>query len=160
MRCDHGLRHTMDFMGDTVFYDATHPGSRDFVWHQAKKNYYDLGIRIFWLDEAEPEYSVYDYPNYRYHLGTDLQVGNLYPVMYAKTFYDGMEQAGQKQIVTWFAVPGPAARSTGRWCGAAILIPVSAPCRRQLRIGLSMGMAGIPWWTMDCGGFHGGGPRK
>ena len=28
--------------------------------------------------------------------------------------------------------------------------------RNQLAIGLNMGMAGIPWWTSDIGGFHGG----
>jgi alpha-glucosidase (family GH31 glycosyl hydrolase) len=33
-----------------------------------KKNYYDLGIKLFWLD-AEPEYRAYDFDNYRYHAG-------------------------------------------------------------------------------------------
>ncbi len=28
--------------------------------------------------------------------------------------------------------------------------------RNQLSAGLNMGMAGIPWWTTDIGGFHGG----
>ena len=28
--------------------------------------------------------------------------------------------------------------------------------REQLAAGLSMGMAGIPWWTTDIGGFHSG----
>ena len=28
--------------------------------------------------------------------------------------------------------------------------------REQLQAGLSMGMAGIPWWTSDIGGFLGG----
>ena len=28
--------------------------------------------------------------------------------------------------------------------------------RRQICAGLSMGYAGIPWWTMDIGGFHDG----
>lgn len=160
VRCDHGLRHTMDFMGDTVFYDATHPGSRDFVWRQAKKNYYDLGIRIFWLDEAEPEYSVYDYPNYRYHLGPDLQVGNLYPVMYAKTFYDGMEQEGQKQIVNLVRCAWAGSQKYGALVWSGDIDSSFRAMQTQLRIGLSMGMAGIPWWTMDCGGFHGGNPES
>ena len=30
--------------------------------------------------------------------------------------------------------------------------------RNQLCAGLNMGMAGIPWWTTDIGGFHGGDP--
>ena len=28
--------------------------------------------------------------------------------------------------------------------------------RNQLAAGLNMGLAGIPWWTTDIGGFHGG----
>ena len=30
--------------------------------------------------------------------------------------------------------------------------------RNQLAAGLNMGLAGIPWWTTDIGGFHGGNP--
>jgi alpha-D-xyloside xylohydrolase len=30
--------------------------------------------------------------------------------------------------------------------------------RNQLAAGLNMGIAGIPWWTTDIGGFHGGDP--
>ncbi len=26
----------------------------------------------------------------------------------------------------------------------------------QVNTGLNMGLAGIPWWTTDIGGFHGG----
>ncbi len=87
VRVDRGIRTTMDFLGDTVFYDPTNPEARDFVWKTAKKNYYDKGIKIFWLDEAEPEYSIYDFENYRYHLGPNVQIGNIYPAMYAKTFF-------------------------------------------------------------------------
>ena len=32
--------------------------------------------------------------------------------------------------------------------------------RRQVCAGLSMGAAGIPWWTTDIGGFHGGWTEK
>ena len=51
---------------DTIHYDATNPEAREFVWNEVKKNYYDKGVRVFWLDEAEPEYSYYDFDNYRY----------------------------------------------------------------------------------------------
>jgi alpha-D-xyloside xylohydrolase len=61
VRVERGHRTTMDFQGDCVFFDATNPASRDFVWQTAKKNYFDLGIKTFWLDEAEPEYSRYDF---------------------------------------------------------------------------------------------------
>ena len=80
MRTERGVATTMEFLGDTVFFDATNPKAREHVWKVVKRNYYDKGVRIFWLDEAEPEYAVYDFDNYRYHLGSNLQVGNIYPL--------------------------------------------------------------------------------
>src|SRR2546423_1854169 len=33
-----------------------------------------------------------------------------------------------------------------------------ASLRAQIRAGLSVAVSGIPWWTTDIGGFHGGDP--
>lgn len=99
VRTDRGIRITMDFCGNTVFFDATNPGGRAYVWEKTKQNYFDRGIRIFWLDEAEPEYTAYDFDNYRYWLGPNLAVGNTYPLHYAQTFYEGQRKAGQEQVV-------------------------------------------------------------
>lgn len=54
---------------DTLHFDATNPEARSYVWNKVKQNYYDKGIKVFWLDEAEREYSFYDFDHYRYHLG-------------------------------------------------------------------------------------------
>ena len=99
IRTDRGFRMVMDFHGNTIHFDATNPDARNYVWNKAKENYYEKGIKVFWLDEAEPEYSVYDFDNYRYHLGPNVQVGNIYPAMYAKAFYDGMKAEGQEQVI-------------------------------------------------------------
>ena len=44
----------IDFMqalfGLTFFFDATNPEAQAFVWEQCRKNYYQYGIRCFWLD--------------------------------------------------------------------------------------------------------------
>jgi alpha-D-xyloside xylohydrolase len=94
IRCDRGYPISMDFQGNTLHFDATNPAAREYVWGKAKQNYYSKGVKVFWLDEAEPEYTYYDFDNYRYFLGPDVQVGNIYPVMYAKTFFDGMKKEG------------------------------------------------------------------
>ena len=47
----------------------------------------------------EPEYAVYDFDHYRYHLGPNLQVGNIYPLKYAQGFYEGMTAQEQENIV-------------------------------------------------------------
>lgn len=58
VQTERGLPINMDFLGNTTYFDATHPGARDYVWGKAKRNYYDKGVKLFWLDEAEPEFSV------------------------------------------------------------------------------------------------------
>ncbi len=63
-------------------------------------------MKLFWLDEAEPEFGVYDYDNYRYYAGPVLEVGNIYPRMYAKTFFDGMTAAGEKQVINLLRCAG------------------------------------------------------
>ncbi len=158
IRTERGFRTGLYFQGATVHYDATNPEAGRFVWDKVKKNYYDIGIKTFWLDEAEPEYTAYDFDNYRYFLGTDLEVGNYYPVGYAKGFFDGQKEAGQKNIVNLLRCAWAGSQKYGAlvWSGD---IASSFEClRNQLSAGLNMGMAGIPWWTTDIGGFHGGDP--
>ena len=65
IRTERGLRASMNFISESIHYDATNPGAQKFVWDICKRNYFDHGIELFWLDEAEPEYSVYDFDNYR-----------------------------------------------------------------------------------------------
>ena len=74
--------------------------AQKFVWEKCKENYYKNGIRCFWLDEAEPEYGPYDFDNYRYYEGPALQCSNVYPVGYAKGFYDGLKAEGEKDIMS------------------------------------------------------------
>lgn len=156
VRTERGVRVTMQKFGQEVFMDPTNPETREFVWNKAKENYWDKGVRLFWLDEAEPEYTVYDYDNYRYYLGTDMEVGNLYPLYYAKGFYDGMRKEGMENPMNLLrcAWAGSAKYGTLVWSGD---IDSTFEClQRQVKAGLSMAIAGIPWWTTDIGGFHGG----
>ena len=43
------------------------------------------------------------------------------------------------------------------WSGD--IAPTWESLRTQVRAGLSIAIAGIPWWTTDIGGFHGGDSR-
>ena len=155
IRVESGYPISMDFMGNTLHFDATNPEAREYVWQKAKKNYYEKGVKVFWLDEAEPEYTVYDFENYRYHLGPDVQVGNIYPAMYAKTFFDGMKKEGQENIINLLRCAWAGSQRYGAlvWSGD---IKSSFPSmKNQVAAGLNMGLAGISWWTTDIGGFFG-----
>lgn len=158
IRTERGYRTGLDFQGATVHYDATNPRARDYLWSKIKKNYYEKGIRVFWLDEAEPEYTAYDFDNYRYYLGTDLEIGNIYPVEYARNFYEGMEKEGQKNIVNLLRCAWAGSQKYGALVWSGDIASSFGSMRNQLAAGLNMGLAGIPWWTTDIGGFHGGNP--
>ena len=159
IRTERGFRVGLDFEGATIHYDATNPKAREYVWEKTRKNYYEKGIKVFWLDEAEPEYTAYDFDNYRYYRGTDLEIGNIYPVDYARTFYEGMEAEGQKEIVNLIRCAWAGSQKYGALVWSGDIASSFASMRNQLAAGLNMGIAGIPWWTTDIGGFHGGDPN-
>ncbi|MBP3238268.1 MAG: glycoside hydrolase family 31 protein [Lachnospiraceae bacterium] len=153
---DRGNSNHMTWMGNTVFYDATHPGAQKFVWEKCKKNYYDNGIRCFWLDEAEPEYGPYDFDNYRYYAGSALQCSNVYPVGYAKGFYDGLKSVGETEIMSLVRCAWAGSQKYGVLTWSGDIYSSFRSMREQLQAGLNMCLAGIPWWTSDIGGFLGG----
>ncbi|TKA67488.1 hypothetical protein B0A55_08597 [Friedmanniomyces simplex] len=158
IRHDRGVRVAMQCDGDTTHFDPTNPAARQYVWQKAKQHYYDLGIKVFWLDEAEPEYSVYDFDIYRYHAGPNVQIGNTFPKEYARTFYEGMQAEGQKNIVNLLRCAWAGSQKYGALVWSGDIASSWGSFRNQLAAGLNMGMAGIPWWTTDIGGFHGGNP--
>lgn len=156
IRAESGTIQTYDYQGDCVSFDATNPEARAFVWEKCKESYFKYGIDMFWLDNAEPDYAVYDFDNYRTYLGPNIKVGNVYPLMYAKGFFDGQTEEGQTNVVNLV-------RSA--WVGsqkyAALIWSGDVPStfesfRDQVAAGLNMGIAGIPWWASDIGGFMGG----
>lgn len=159
IRIERGFRISMDYEGNTVHYDATNPEARKYLWNKIKDNYYRYGIKTFWLDEAEPEYAVYDFDNYRYMAGSDLEVGNIYPLCYARTFYEGQEAEGQKNIVNLLRCAWAGSQKYGALVWSGDIASSYESLRNQLAAGLNMGIAGIPWWTTDIGGFHGGNPQ-
>lgn len=158
IRHDRGVRVAMQVGGDSTNFDATNPEARKYVWDKAKENYYKCGIKTFWLDEAEPEYSIYDFDIYRYHAGSNLKIGNIYPREYARGFYEGMESEGQKKIVNLLRCAWAGSQKYGALVWSGDIASSWSTFRNQLAAGLNMAMSGIPWWTTDIGGFHGGCP--
>lgn len=156
VRTERGSLQCFDFLGDTVIYDATNPGARKFIWQKSKENYYKYGIDMFWLDEAEPEYSVYDFDNYRYFSGPVLKTGNIYPKEHAKAFYEGMKAEGQTDIVNLLRCAWVGSQKYAALVWSGDIRSNFTTLRDQLSAGLNIGLAGIPWWVSDTGGFFDG----
>lgn len=151
-----GVDVQMTFHGNNVFMDATNPRTREYVWEKCKENYADMGIKLFWLDEAEPEFTGYDYGMYRYHAGSVLEIGNLYPREYSRLFYEGQQSMGQTDVVNLVRCAWVGSQRYGALVWSGDIWSSYEDFRKQICAGLHMGLCGIPWWTTDIGGFHGG----
>lgn len=156
VQTEHGLNVQMDFQGNNVFYDTTNPEAREYVWEKCRKNYGENGIKLFWLDEAEPEYTTYDYENYRYYAGSVMQQGNIYPREYARGFYEGQKANGQEDVLNLVRCAWAGSQQYGALIWSGDIHSTYQDFRNQIVAGLQMGLSGIPWWTTDIGGFHGG----
>ncbi len=142
-----------------AFYDATNPRTRRRVWELIERNYLAHGIRVFWLDASEPELNPAHPGNLSLYAGPGAEVAGIYPRDNARLFAEGMAAAGQQPTVLLCRSAWAGAQRYGAavWSGD---IPATwESLRQQVRAGLSIAISGIPWWTTDIGGFHGGDPR-
>ncbi|MBR5110668.1 MAG: glycoside hydrolase family 31 protein [Clostridia bacterium] len=152
MRTERGAAQTYDFQGDCVTIDPTNPETRAYVWEKCREHYYNYGIDFFWLDNSEPDLTKYDFDNYRYFIGPAMECSNIFPQWYSRTYFDPMTALG--------AQPVNLLRSG--WAGSQkygnVLWSGDVPCsweslRDQIAAGQNIGLAGIPWWNTDIGGF-------
>jgi alpha-D-xyloside xylohydrolase len=69
-----------------------------------------------------------------------------------------MEAEGQKKIVNLLRCAWAGSQRYGALVWSGDIASSWEVFRNQISAGLNMGIAGIPWWTTDIGGFHGGNP--
>ncbi len=140
------------------FYDPTNPRTRTFVWDLIRSNYVSHGIGIWWLDASEPELNPPHPSNLSLYAGPGAQVSNIYPRDNARLYAEGMAQDGLPQTVLFSRSAWAGSQKYGAavWSGD---IPATwESLAIQVRAGLNIAISGIPWWTTDIGGFHGGNP--
>lgn len=152
IKTERGAAQTYDYQGDCVELDPFNPETRQYVWEVCKKNYYDYGIDAFWLDNSEPDYGVYDFDNYRYYDMPALECSNMYPQMYSRIYYDEMVKDG-KPVVNLLRSGWAGSQKYGNVIWSGDIPSTFEAFRDQIQGGLNMGLAGIPWWTTDIGGF-------
>ena len=141
-----------------AFYDPTNPAAGQYVWSLVERNYLSRGIRAFWLDACEPELNPADPGNLSLYAGPGAEVAGIYPRDNARLFAAGLAAAGQPPTVLLCrsAWAGSQRYGAAVWSGD---IPATwESLRLQVRAGLNIAISGIPWWTTDIGGFHGGDP--
>ena len=163
VRTERGIPAAMDFVDrnqDGIiyvhFYDATNPEARRFIWEQVREGYYQHGIKVFWLDACEPEIKPRHFENLRYHLGNGLAVTNIYPLLSAQAFYEGMQSEGETEIVNLCRSAWAGSQRYGAALWSGDVQSNFEEFRAQIPAGLNAALSGIPWWTTDIGGFFNG----
>ena len=159
----HGLFPDKGSLSGTLgvsFYDATNPAARDFVWDALKTGYYDLGIRVFWLDACEPEIYPEQFGNLRFFAGPGRAVANVYPREHARGIYEHMRAEGEEDVISLVRSAWAGSQRYGAALWSGDIPPTFESLQVQVRAGLNVAMSGIPWWTTDIGGFAGGDPES
>ncbi|TAN14721.1 MAG: DUF5110 domain-containing protein [Chitinophagaceae bacterium] len=152
---------TKDWVGYvSTFYDAFNKNAREAFWNLVNQNLFSLGVDAWWLDASEPDILSNSTLKKRKQLmdptalGPSTEYFNAYPLENDKTFYKGQRSVKPDQrvfILTRSAFAGSQRYAASTWSG-----DIGATWRdmkNQIAAGISFSMSGIPYWTMDIGGF-------
>ncbi|MCM1077838.1 MAG: DUF5110 domain-containing protein [Bacteroides sp.] len=141
------------------FYDAYDPEARKLFWSQMKDHYVPLGIDAWWMDASEPNIRDCTDMQYRKDLITPTALGpstkyfNAYALMNAEAIYDGQRATNSNRVflLTRSGFAGQQRYSTATWSGD--IATRWEDMKAQISAGLNFSASGIPWWSMDIGGF-------
>jgi alpha-D-xyloside xylohydrolase len=142
------------------FYDAYSPDARKLFWKQMYNKLYPLGIDAWWMDASEP--NVRDCTDMDYRkalcgptaLGSSTEYFNAYALMNAEAIYDGQRGVDNNKrvfLLTRSGFAGLQRYSTATWSGD--IATRWEDMKAQISAGLNFAVSGIPYWTMDIGGF-------
>lgn len=142
------------------FYDAYSADARKLFWKQMYEKLYPLGIDAWWMDASEP--NVRDCTDMDYRkalcgptaLGPSTEYFNAYALMNAEAIYNGQRGVAPDKrvfLLTRSGFSGLQRYSTATWSGD--IGTRWEDMKAQISAGLNFAMSGIPYWTMDIGGF-------
>ncbi len=167
VRTDRGLPALLPFRDNQPegpaylhYYDATNPAARQFIWDQVREHYATYGIKHWWLDACEPEMHPSDEDNLRFHLGNGAAIATAYPLLHELGFAEHMRAEGEESILNLCRSGWAGSQRYGAVIWSGDINSTFEALQAQVRAGLNIGLSGIPWWTTDIGGFHGGDPES
>ena len=77
----------------------------------------------------------------------------MYPQMYSRVFFDPMKELNHGPVVNLLRCAWAGSQKYGNVVWSGDVPSTFEAFYDQLQAGLNMGLAGIPWWTTDIGGF-------
>lgn len=143
-----------------AFYDAYNPDARSMFWRQVNEKLNVLGFDAWWMDAVEPDMhsnvswkkrKQFMTPNF---LGNGAEVFNAYAVPHAESIYHGDRAASPDKrvfILTRSGFGGIQRSASAIWSGDTV--SRWSNLKEQIAAGIGTGLAGVPNWTFDIGGF-------
>ena len=126
--------------------DPTSAACRTLMWDAyIKPNYFDHGVRHFWLDET-------DFMKDGLSCGGKDFCGRWWHNAWLQTFADGLAREGVPPLILtrgWW----PGAQRYGGVLWSSDIFSSFAELRAQVPEGIAASLSGVPWWTTDVGGF-------
>jgi len=154
--------HIKDWIGQPyTFYDAFNPDARKLFWSQIDTKLFSKGVDAWWMDATEPDLmpsppslqgqQTHMNPTY---LGTGSRMLNGYALVNSEGVYTGQRQAAPDQrvfILTRSGFSGQQRYSAVPWSGD--ITSTWTAMGKQVAAGLGASISGLPYWTMDTGGY-------
>jgi alpha-D-xyloside xylohydrolase len=144
----------------STFYDPYDAGARKLFWQLMNEKLFSIGIDGWWLDCTEPDIcsnlsrTETIFRQNPTALGSAYRYLNAFSLMNAKAVYEGQRATNGNQrvyILTRSAFAGQQRYAATTWSGdvASRWYDLKA----QISSGMNFTLSGIPYWSMDIGGF-------
>jgi alpha-D-xyloside xylohydrolase len=147
-------------------YDAFNPAARRMFWAQIERSLFARGIDAWWLDSSEPEVVQGPFDSFATYLagteshltptaaGPGPRVLDAYSLVNSQAVYEGQRAAAPNQrvfILTRSGFAGQQRYAAATWSGD--ITSTWTALAKQIPAGLGFSVSGLPYWTLDTGGF-------
>jgi alpha-D-xyloside xylohydrolase len=144
----------------STFYDAFNEKARKGFWDLINKKIYTRGVDAWWMDASEPDILSNVDPQKRKlqmtptALGSAAEYLNAYPLQNAKGIYEGQRLTDPDKrvfLLTRSGFAGSQRYAAAIWSGD--IGSTWRDMKTQITAGINFSLSGLPYWTMDIGGF-------
>jgi alpha-D-xyloside xylohydrolase len=143
-----------------TFYDAFNAEAGRLFWDQVNAALFAKSVDAWWMDASEPDVSptpTLATQRTRMHptaLGSGSRMLNGYALYNSRAIYEGQRGQAPDQrvfILTRSGFAGQQRYAAATWSGD--VSSTWTALRQQIPAGLGFSISGMPYWTMDIGGF-------
>lgn len=145
---------------ESTFYDPFNQEAGAMFWDQIDTKLNRLGIDAWWLDATEPDmHSNLSLEERKRNmsptaLGPGARYFNAYSLANSKSVYEGQRKSSPDKrvfILTRSAYAGQQRYGAATWSGDVASRWTDFGI--QIAAGINFSLSGVPYWTMDIGGF-------